>query len=108
MGALQVAALCLYADAINYGNCADTRELSEIFLPAALLTVCPQSERVIDEDQLLAIPASAYGMGGSTILWKNCSSLIKYQIVLQNVSKSPHLCRRYEHAACTYSYMQLL
>ncbi|XP_026191996.1 uncharacterized protein LOC34620828 [Cyclospora cayetanensis] len=59
----KVAALCIYADAINYGDPSGTVEYSTVFLPGALLAVGSQPEYISDEDHLLAISASAYGMG---------------------------------------------
>lgn len=59
----QVAALCLYADAINYGDPAATLECSKVLVPAALLAVSPQAEWAIDEEHMLAISASTYGLG---------------------------------------------
>lgn len=59
----QVAALCLYADAINYGDPAATLEYSKVLVPAALLAVSPQAEWSIDEEHMLAISASTYGLG---------------------------------------------
>ncbi|CDI85590.1 hypothetical protein, conserved [Eimeria praecox] len=59
----KVAALCLYADAINYGDPAATLEYSKVLVPAALLAVSPQAEWSIDEEHMLAISASTYGLG---------------------------------------------
>ncbi|CDJ36398.1 uncharacterized protein EMH_0083230 [Eimeria mitis] len=59
----KVAALCLYADAINYGDPAATLEYSKVLVPAALLSVSPQAEWSIDEEHMLAISAASYGLG---------------------------------------------
>lgn len=59
---LQVAALCIFADAVNFGGEQAARAYSNVFLPAALLSVCPPTESA-DEDQLLAVAAAAYGLG---------------------------------------------
>lgn len=59
----QVAALCIFADAINFGGSKAAQSYSEVFLPAALLAVCPPPECVSDDDQLLGVCAAAYGLG---------------------------------------------
>ncbi|CDJ46071.1 hypothetical protein, conserved [Eimeria brunetti] len=59
----KVAALCLYADAINYGDPAATLEYSKVLVPAALLAVSSQAEWSLDEEHMLAISASSYGLG---------------------------------------------
>ncbi|KAL8442681.1 hypothetical protein Emed_007212 [Eimeria media] len=59
----KVAALCIFADAINFGGESAARNYSNVFLPAALLAVCPPPDSASDEDQLLAVCAAAYGIG---------------------------------------------
>lgn len=60
---MQVASLCIFADAINFGGDQAARKYSQFFLPAALLAVCPPPGCANDEDQLLAVSAAAYGLG---------------------------------------------
>ncbi|KAL8450489.1 hypothetical protein Emag_003179 [Eimeria magna] len=59
----KIAALCIFADAINFGGEVAARNYSNVFLPAALLAVCPPPDSASDEDQLLAVCAAAYGLG---------------------------------------------
>ncbi|CDJ62423.1 hypothetical protein, conserved [Eimeria necatrix] len=59
----KVAALCLYADAINFGDPSATLEYSKVLLPAALLAISPQAEWAIDEEHALVVSASVYGLG---------------------------------------------
>ncbi|CBZ49639.1 conserved hypothetical protein [Neospora caninum Liverpool] len=58
----KVSALCIFADAINYAGAEAGKMYGEVVLPAALLTVCPPSEALV-EDDVFAISAAAYGIG---------------------------------------------
>lgn len=60
---VQVAALCIFADVINFGGTAAAKEYSKVYLPAAILAVCPQDDSLPVEDKLSAIAAAAYGIG---------------------------------------------
>lgn len=59
---VQVAALCIFADVINFCGDEAGRMYSAIYLPAALLAVCPPAD-ALTEDDLFAVSGAAYGIG---------------------------------------------
>ncbi|EPR57455.1 HEAT repeat-containing protein [Toxoplasma gondii GAB2-2007-GAL-DOM2] len=58
----KVSALCIFADAITFGGAEAGKMYAEVILPAALLTVCPPSAALV-EDDVYAVSAAAYGIG---------------------------------------------
>ncbi|PFH31594.1 HEAT repeat-containing protein [Besnoitia besnoiti] len=62
----KVAALCIFADAINFGGEAAGKAYGEVYLPAALLAVCPPSDALTNED-LYSVSAAAYGIGACAV-----------------------------------------
>ncbi|PHJ25608.1 heat repeat-containing protein [Cystoisospora suis] len=88
----KVAALCIFADVINFCGEEAGEMYSSIYLPAALLAVCPP-EDVLTEDDLFAVSGAAYGIGVVAVRNRTCflSRLAGAQEALSRALKSPVL-----------------